>query len=152
MITLYLIRHADAEINSFSGKDIDRKLSNKGINQCVELKKKIQPYYWEDVQFFISSSERTKQTFNFVFNDFKGVFCDELYLASVQSLLKFLNDLNSNKSICIISHNEGISALASILTGQRILMNTCSFLELSFQFESTDYISAETASIVNFIS
>jgi phosphohistidine phosphatase len=152
VITLYLIRHADAELNSFSGKDIDRNLSQKGLYQCVELKKQIQHKYWDEVDFYVSSSSRTQLTFNTIFNSSSCVITDELYLVSSQKLLLYINNLKSSKPICIVSHNEGISELASYLVGQRILMNTASFLELSFDFESSDYISKDTANVVNFIS
>ena len=151
-MTLYLIRHADAELNSFSGKDIDRNLTQKGLGQCVELKKQIQQYNWDQVDFYVSSSNRTQQTFNTIFFDNSYILTDELYLASSQKILRYINNLKTSKPVCIISHNEGISELATILTGHRILMNTASFLELTFDFESSDFISAETAHIVNFIS
>jgi len=152
MITLYLIRHADADLNSFSGKDFDRNLSQKGLYQCVELKKKIEHNNWDEVDFYVSSSNRTQQTFNSIFFGNSCVLTDELYLVSSKKMLLFINNLKSLKSICIVSHNEGISELASYLTGQRILMNTASYLELTFDFESTDYISKDTAKVVNFIS
>jgi phosphohistidine phosphatase len=151
MLTLFLIRHAEAEIHSTTGKDINRCLSLKGKKQCVELKNRIENYDWSNVDFYVSASERTKQTFNLIFQDNFCSYLNELYLASAENLLSFINKLNSSKSICIVSHNEGISALASLLTGQRILMNTTSFLELHFDFESTSYISAETALVANFI-
>ena len=151
MLTLFLIRHADAEIHSTTGKDINRCLSLKGKKQCVELKSRIENYDWSNVDFYVSPSERTKQTFHFIFQDYVCSYHNELYLASAENLLTFINKLNSSKPICIVSHNEGISALASLLTGQRILMNTASFLELRFDFESTEYISAETAMISDFI-
>jgi phosphohistidine phosphatase SixA len=86
-----------------------------------------------------------------IFEDKVCAFDNSLYLASAENLVKFINNLNSTNSICIIAHNEGISALATQLTGQRFLMNTASFLELHFDFESTSYISTETALVANFI-
>ena len=151
MIKIFLIRHADAEIHSFSGKDINRVLSTKGIAQCAELKSNVKKYDWQNVDFYVSSSERTKQTFQLIFGDKVCTFDNSLYLASAENLLKFINNLNVTSSMCIIAHNEGISALATQLTGQRFLLNTASFLELHFDFESTSYISAETALVANFI-
>jgi phosphohistidine phosphatase len=151
MLKIFLIRHADTEIHSFSGKDIERVLSKKGIAQCAELKSNIEKYNWQNVDFYVSSSERTKQTFQLIFGDKVCTFDNSLYLASAENLLKYINNLNATNSMCIIAHNEGISALATQLTGQRFLMNTASFLELHFDFESTCYISAETALVANFI-
>jgi len=151
MLKIFIIRHADAEIHSFSGKDIDRILSTKGRAQCAELKSNVEKYDWQNVDFYISSSERTKQTFQLIFGDKVCTFDNSLYLASAENLLKFINNLNVTSSMCIIAHNEGISALATQLTGQRFLLNTASFLELHFDFESTSYISAETALVANFI-
>jgi len=152
MISLFLIRHADAELNSSTGKDIDRNLSNLGRTQCVELKKKLKEFDFDHVHFFVSSSRRTSQTFKFLFADSKVKYVSELYLASSSEILRFINKLKSNDSVCIVAHNEGISALASYLTGQRILMNTANFLELKFDFETTEYISSDTAQLVQFIS
>ena len=151
MLKIFIIRHADAEIHSFSGKDIDRILSTKGRAQCAELKSNVEKYDWQNVDFYISSSERTKQTFQLIFGDKVCTFDNSLYLASAENLLKFIINLNVTSSMCIIAHNEGISALATQLTGQRFLLNTASFLELHFDFESTSYISAETALVANFI-
>lgn len=151
MISLFLIRHADAELNSFTGKDIDRNLSNFGKSQCVELRSKLKYFDWSEVHFFVSSSQRTVQTFELLFEENKVRYLPELYLASSSEMLGFINNLKSNDSVCIVAHNEGISALASYLTGQRILMNTANFLELKFDFRSTEYISAETGFISQFI-
>ena len=89
MLKIFLIRHADAEIHSFSGKDIDRILSTKGRAQCAELKSNIEKYNWQNVDFYVSSSERTKQTFQLIFGDKVCTFDNSLYLASAESLLKF---------------------------------------------------------------
>lgn len=154
MLTVFLIRHADAEIQSPTGKDIDRNLSYKGKLQCDELKNKLSLYDWSKVNFYISSSIRTKQTFHLTFHDIQAKsiqFANELYLPSLTTLLKFINSLNTKEPICIIAHNEGISALASLLSGQRIIMNTTSFIELSFDFEHSGYISENTGVIKNII-
>jgi phosphohistidine phosphatase len=152
MINLFLIRHADAELNSSTGKDFDRNLSNLGRSQCVELRKKLKEFDFDTVHFFVSSSQRTSQTFKFLFADSKVQYVPELYLASSSEILRFINTLKSNNPICIIAHNEGISELASYLTGQRILMNTANFIELKFDYKTPEYISSETAHIVQFIS
>jgi phosphohistidine phosphatase len=154
MVTLFLIRHADAEIQSPTGKDIDRNLSYKGKVQCDELINKLSIYDWKNVNFYVSDSKRTKQTFQLIFDsiEVKSVqYYNELYLPSLNTLLKFINSLITSEPMCIVAHNEGISALASLLSGQRIIMNTTSFIELTFDFEHSGYISENTGVIKNII-
>lgn len=146
-MTLYLIRHAKAEKEAKSGRDFDRKLSEKGRKQAKKLGELLKYTIPENTRFFCSSAKRTRETITLSELTNEVHFLDELYLASETKLVQFVNALNAEHPICLIGHNEGISELASYFTGQTIELRTSEFIVLRFPFESSAYWSQETAQI-----
>lgn len=148
---LHLLRHAKTEKISSSGKDFDRKLMDKGIRQSVEMLKFLKSQSFENTNLFCSSAERTKETFDLVcskLNLNSVSFHHELYLARLEDLLQFIWNLKSEKDIFIIGHNEGLSELASYLSGSNIQLKTCGYFQLKFEFASSEEISRDCGIIL----
>ena len=151
-MNLLLIRHASAENISCSGKDFDRELTIKGINQVELLRDYLLDIEFSNFHIYVSSSKRTYTTAKMVLpisirNSMN--LLDNLYLATDQDLLKFINQLNTSKDIVIFGHNDGISSLASYLTGQYIGLNTASCVTITFQCENSNEISGLCGTIVS---
>jgi phosphohistidine phosphatase len=70
-------------------------------------------------------------------------FHKELYLAGLEELLQFIWNLKSQKDIFIIGHNEGLSELASYLSGSFIHLKTCGYIQLEFVCESSEEMSKD---------
>lgn len=114
MKNLFLLRHAHS---SFGLNDHERSLSQEGIRKCKEVAKLMQDYPISII--YSSDSTRTKQTVENILpalNDSPEiVFLPELYQASEDELLEFL-EFNSHKdNILLVNHNPSISNLARIL-------------------------------------
>jgi len=145
-VKLHLLRHAETEKFSISGRDFDRKLMRKGVRQSTEMLRCLDKKYFENTNLYSSASQRTKETFDLVCSklNFNQIyFHQELYLAGLEELLKFIWNLKSKNDIFILGHNEGISVLASYLSGQEIHLKTCEYVQLEFDCESSEEISKD---------
>lgn len=143
---IHLLRHAKTEKFSSSGKDFDRKLMGKGIRQSTEMLKFLEVKSFENTNLYYSAAQRTKETFELVCSNlnFNQVsFHKELYLARLEDLLQFIWNLKAKNDIFIIGHNEGLSELASYLSGSFIHLKTCGYIQLEFAFESSEEISKD---------
>ena len=139
---IHLLRHAKTEPFSATGKDFDRQLAHKGLQQCVELKKYFKNLDATNTIFLVSTANRTQQTYLKSFSEIPSLkSLKELYLASSHELLAVINSEKTFKDIFIIGHNEGISELASYLSGQDIHMKTAQYLCLECEVPSSEFIS-----------
>jgi phosphohistidine phosphatase len=152
MLTLNLIRHAKTQQISPTGKDYDRELLDKGVSQANVLGNYLQTHHISLGKIICSSAVRTQQT--------KSIICQhltercnseitrELYDAFHQEMLHIIGSLGENESIVtLIGHNEGISQLASYLSGESIHLRTSEMISLAIPFDSWDYLSQGTAEI-----
>ena len=150
---LHLIRHANAMIKSTSGKDFDRTLSVKGRVEAKLLQTFVNTIELFNTDIYISSSQRTMETSSIALTNelfSNAVYLDELYLASSEMLLKFITELNTEKDILLIGHNEGISALASYLTNQYVGLGTANYVGIDFPFINSKLISNGNGTIIRF--
>jgi phosphohistidine phosphatase len=143
-LQLHLIRHAKTEKISKSGSDFDRSLLPKGIKQAMALAN-----YLERKQNFdlvmCSEARRTLETkhiLNEKLNFHSYMDSRGLYLANEMEILKLICQQNNPKNICIIGHNDGISELASYLTGQPVYMKTSAYVCLSPSIEHWSHLTA----------
>jgi len=151
MLILHLIRHAKTRQQSSTGKDKDRELLEKGIAQANLLGHYIQSHHIELGKMLCSSAMRTRQT--------KSVICqhlaeqcridyrDELYLASREEMMLEL-ELETEKTLTIIGHNEGISDLASYFSDELIQLRTAELISMTFPFDDWKMVSRGTGTIV----
>lgn len=151
---LFLLRHATAENTSVSGKDFDRSLSPVGLAQAKLLGEYISRINLINTDFYISSSQRTKETSVYAINKYlaSAKYFNQLYLASSTDLLKFINEQNSTNNLLIIGHNEGISALASYLTDQYVGLNTANFVTIAFDCKNSNEISGGMGRVIDFFN
>jgi len=150
-VTIHFLRHAKTNQNSPTGRDFDRELLPRGYEQLIELKSKITSLPFSISRVFCSSAQRTRQTWKEIGSYLPKAqitFHDELYLVSKTELLKFIAQLESTEEILIIGHNEGLSDLVSYLTETDIHLKTCGYVQLSFPFDHSGYLSAGTGSVV----
>ena len=148
---LHLLRHAKTNQISPTGKDFDRELLPRGLEQLQEFKEFYAKHPFQVGRVLCSGAVRTRQTFSEIKSLFANVpltFLNELYLASSGELLQIINQSQSTTDLLIIGHNEGISDLASELSGAFHLLKTCGYVCLEFPFESSALVSKETGVIV----
>ena len=148
---LHFLRHAKTNQVSPTGRDFDRELLPRGYEQLSELRSKLAQSPITVTRVFCSSAKRTRQTWTEIADLFPNAtisFHDELSLASASELLTFLSSKNSPQTSLLIGHNEGLSDLATYLTGSDIHLKTCGYLQLSFPFDHSGFISASTGTSI----
>lgn len=147
-----LIRHANAQAIASSGKDFDRKLSEKGKKQCENIKSVLSKLNVNHTEFisFSSSSKRTRETALAIFQDESNLsFHDNLYLASTHDLLQFIWDLGMDRDLLILGHNNGLSDLATYFIGKSIFLKTGSFMTIEFSFACSNELTKDLGEIEN---
>ena len=150
-MTIHFLRHAKTNQNSPTGRDYDRELLPRGCEQLIELKAKIATQPLSISRVFCSSAQRTRQTFTQIaefFPDATISFHDELYLATKADLLNFITQQKSSEEFLIIGHNEGLSEFVSYITDTDIHLKTCGYIQISFPFNHSGYLSGGTGSVV----
>lgn len=149
-MNLFLIRHAKTEKTASSGRDFDRKLTEKGQKQGLELQKFLAEFDFEEVTIWCSDAIRTKQTLSLIDEHFPSQnieFKNELYLASSQEIRNLIWNTDSNRDLLIIGHNDGISDIASYFLGEDIHLKTATLIQISFEAKSSQEWSADLGNI-----
>ena len=156
MLTLHILRHAKTNPLSDSGKDFDRNLLEKGVNQAKSLGGYFKINNFQANKLYCSSALRTRKTISEVNKihvfDNKIAYREELYLASLENLLDFIWIQEGEGSVFIIGHNEGVSDLVTYLTGTHVEIKTGTFVSISFDLNSWGKISASNGKVEDYFS
>jgi phosphohistidine phosphatase SixA/membrane associated rhomboid family serine protease len=131
MMKIHILRHAKTDQNAHSGKDFDRKLLPRGLAQSEMMNVYLSNKNFLHTDIYCSTAQRTRETFDIVtqrlnFNSYH--FSDELYLSPLNQLLNFINKIGHKNDIFIIGHNDGISDLASYLSGDLHHLQTSGYI------------------------
>lgn len=153
MLTLNLIRHAKTQQISPTGNDYDRELLDKGVSQANVLGNYLQTHHISLGKIICSSAVRTQQTQSIICQHLTErcnfELTKELYNAFYSEMLHIVESLGKNETtITLIGHNEGISQMASYLSGESIHLRTSEMISLAIPFDSWDYLSQGTAAII----
>lgn len=146
---LYLLRHSDAEnlVNklgdfqrnlSLIGKD---KVRDFSVNHSTSL-----VFDW----VLCSTAYRTKETLELLHVKYAQLnLFDTLYLADKQTLLSEIQKVPADvKNLLLVGHNNGLSDLATYLTGKNIHLSTCQMVEIQLEIDDWTFIGQETGSIL----
>lgn len=148
MLQLNLIRHAKTDPYAESGNDFDRKLLPKGQKQSALLAAFLNESAANLGDVICSTAVRTTQTSRILFPErTQGiVFLKALYLAEAEQI-KQLIATQTTPTLTIIGHNEGLSDLASLLSGEQIHLQTAGFIQLQFELEDWNQLIQGTGII-----
>lgn len=119
---IILWRHADAEIQSVSGQDLDRALTRPGQKDAAKMAKWLNQHLPKNTQIFCSPARRCLETvaalqqlnvdkmpLEVTVAEFLGVDRD------VNSIVKKLGDNDGSKTILMIGHQPNFGSLISKL-------------------------------------
>ncbi|MEE2938691.1 MAG: histidine phosphatase family protein [Planctomycetota bacterium] len=139
---LILMRHAKSDWGDSSLSDHERPLNARGRRDSPRMAGWLADSGWTPDLVLSSSSTRTRETYRRMverWNDEPVVsFTDALYLASPESILQSIRtDGLESERLMVITHNPGISYLASVLAGQAIEMPTAAVAV--FQLDLSDW-------------
>lgn len=152
MLQLTIVRHAKTNQQSLTGSDFDRMLLPKGIAQGEVLKNYFQKSEIRYKEVFISTAQRTQQTFELIapgINFSLRIDSDDFYLVDFPFLFKTISKRNHTEPILLIGHNYGISDLAAYLTETTIELRTGEVIQLAFDASNWQEISKGTGIIVD---
>ena len=150
---LYLVRHGKTE--AFADSDKLRNLLPRGIAQAKGIGALFLNQNELFDQIFCSNANRTKQTFDQINSQFNAVtevnYSSDLYLCSSTELLRFLSEnvKESSTKVLLIGHNDGISDLATFLTGQFVSLKTGSLITLDLQHTKINLADEGCAKIID---
>lgn len=150
---LHLIRHAKTEKESSTGRDFDRKLKASGEQDALDLGTYLKSIGFNPVKTLCSTAMRTRQTKIFLSKNLdlgEVTYLDELYMASEQQMREIIGKCRSENELLIVGHNDGISELASYLTGQWMSLPTCAYVCIEFFIDEWKEISKDTGMIIDF--
>lgn len=146
---LCLLRHSDAEnlVNELS--DFQRKLSKIG-------KEKVRDFslnYSNSLVFdcvLCSTAYRTRETLELLaIKQIRSNHFDSLYLANINTLLTEIEKVpDTIKNLLVVGHNNGLSDLATFLTGNIVHLATCQMVEIQLEIENWSLIGKETGSLI----
>lgn len=132
MLQLHLLRHAKTEQFSPTGRDFDRYLMKKGLDQREDLK-----HFFKTISniehVWCSSSKRTRETLEPIEGLPSATFSDDLYLCSYKTMLQMIWNLKDGGDVLIIGHNFGISDLVNYFCDSDIELRTGQYACITFE-------------------
>lgn len=148
MIRLYILRHGKSSYDT--DKDFDRGLTDRGKNDARVLGEFLKergerPEFW-----FSSSAKRANKTAKLV-NEASGFDADihkskKLYLASAGEIIEQILKLDiQSKSIIVIGHNPGLTALVNFFGVNLDNLPTCGLVCFEFDVENVQDIDGYNA-------
>lgn len=161
MLTLILLRHADAE-TCFADEDHNRKLTSKGRAQAASVGKIIKGWGVAPEMFFSSDATRALTTSSIVareisFDPKEVVTAPFLYDSyTTQDMLSYISrkadNMNGRVAECVIivAHNPDVTFRADTLLkeGLQVAFPTAGALAILFDADKWDDVSARSGSIL----
>ena len=153
-----LIRHAKSEDAILNQSDFDRDLNEQGRRVAPKMGKKLNELNLKPNKVYCSSAKRAVETSNLMIEQLEYSlgevnFVNDLYEASVRSLLDFINKLDDQfHDVVIVGHNPSISYLIEYLTGDHINnLPTCGVVRMSFRLDEWKLLSQNTGEQIYYI-
>lgn len=115
---LILIRHAHAEAQAPSGRDIDRPLSALGRTQAAAGAAWLAGHGIAGARVLCSPALRTRQTFEALRRELPGLELIEeagIYEATPGELISIIESHRPAPRILLVGHNPGLESLVSLL-------------------------------------
>ena len=149
------MRHAEASMTG-SGRDFDRPLTPVGERDARHMGRWINESLKEPDIIVASPALRAKQTAEIVMEELNQQhtiqYNEELYEASIRTLLKVVNELPDDKDVAlIVSHNPALTYLGDYLTTAALDgMSPGSVVSLKFTLDSWQLISQHSSELLEY--
>jgi len=156
---LCLLRHAESVPKNFYEEDKMRELSPKGMHEAAQIAEFCENRKLRFDLITCSSAKRTSTTAMVLaeqvgYAEHHIVDADELYEASVRTLLDYVNRLDDrHERVLLIGHNPGISYFAELLTRAEVGdMPPAGLAHIRFETDTWKAVSQGTGELVVFTS
>lgn len=154
MKKLVLIRHSEAEPETNSNSDFDRKLTDAGKQDAAKMTAILLNNTAAPEIIISSTAARALETAHI----FAATFgLDEvkmelkIYEATAETLLQVINLLDDNYEVAyLVGHNPGVSNLLYKLTAEITTMPTSSWVEVEVGANNWAEISADSGIILQY--
>jgi phosphohistidine phosphatase len=166
MRRLMLLRHAKTEADAASGRDIDRRLDRRGVNDAPLMGRWLADATERPRRVLVSPAERTRQTWQLILPllapDTEAVEVDSLYGANPSEVMEAVRRFGGDASpLLVVGHNPGLHELALALAGsgdeaaRRSLesdLPTSALAVIDFDVASWPNVGLRSGRLVAFIS
>lgn len=155
MKKLYIVRHAQKEVEKAGQDDYDRPLSNKGLEDAQKMADKLFDKGYRPDLIVSSPAVRTRQTseiFAKTLRYTKTIMYNEvLYMAYLNELQETLTyTFDTVESMILVGHNPSLTALALTLVGFKEEIAMGAMVEVEFDCDSWIDISKENARLISY--
>ena len=123
---LFILRHCKSDWDTNIRQDELRPLSKRGINNAGKLGQWMCKQAFHPELVICSSAVRARQTLELVneslkIHDDRIQFHENLYLASLKTLLKFLTEVDASyQSVLVVGHNPGMDYLVEYISCNQV--------------------------------
>ena len=150
MKSLTLFRHAKSERDSESGRDFDRRLAERGLQDSRRMGEEIERLGLDFDLVLSSPAARAAET-----AELAGLaprYDQRIYDASAGELLAIVQATSDETNrLAMIGHNPGFERLASRLVGQQIDMPTGSLIEIGLPIGEWREAGSGSGQLVRFL-
>ena len=143
MKKLFLLRHAQTEGYSLSSPDSERKLTERGLQDAMQLGQLLHEKNITADKIVSSSAIRAQTTARLIANGLKYPpsqiqIEDDLYQCSEGDLLRFINKIDDSvNNLVLINHNPAVSAFMYLLSRKDYgFLSPCSLVVFSFDVQN----------------
>lgn len=166
MRRLILLRHAKTEHDAPSGRDIDRRLDERGHQDAAATGQWLARHGYRPDLSLVSTAVRAQETWAIIVTAMPGVRVDhlpDLYSADPGELLKIIHatETADPKTLMILAHNPGLHELAlgviagGDADGQRALaanLPTSGVIVIDFKIGNWSDVSFRSGTLELFVS
>lgn len=155
MKKLFIVRHAQKEVEKAGQDDYDRPLSKKGLEDAQDMANKLFDKSFRPDLIVSSPSVRTRQTseiFAKTLRYTKSIMYNEvLYMAYLNELQETLTyTFDTVESMILVGHNPSLTTLAFTLAGFKEEIAMGGMVEIEFDCNSWIEISKENARLISY--
>ncbi len=118
MHELVLLRHAEAEIDSFGSGDIARSLTERGRHAAQAAGRWLAAHRIQPVRVLCSPANRTRETLEQIALPLAAadmLIAPEIYEATPGELLALLDNHLDASTVLVVGHNPGLERLVALL-------------------------------------
>ena len=150
MKSLTLFRHAKTERDSTTGRDFDRRLSERGERDAPRMGEEIRNLGLEYDLVLSSPAARAVETAELA--GLSPRFDQRIYDASAGELLSIAQQAEGQvETLMLVGHNPGFERLASRLVGATVEMPTGSLIEIELPIDDWRDASDGSGRVVRFV-
>ncbi len=153
---LFVVRHAKSDWSHEGMSDFDRPLNERGMRNAPFMADQFAEA-GHSLHFILTSPANRAITTADFFKRRLGLSEKQwdterkIYEADANRLLTIVNGLDdAHESVMLVGHNPGLSSLVNLLTGEWVVMSTCSIAEIEIPFNSWSMVSAGTGNLLSF--